>query len=66
MPSDPVDPINNMTGDGIPSGTYAYRYYCYNQAGSYGPSLSYWKESGEVVNVLTPTALAANSNYICL
>jgi prepilin-type N-terminal cleavage/methylation domain-containing protein len=25
----PVDPINNMTGDGVPAGTYAYKYYCY-------------------------------------
>jgi prepilin-type N-terminal cleavage/methylation domain-containing protein len=25
----PVDPVNNMTGDGTPSGTYAYAYYCY-------------------------------------
>jgi len=25
----PVDPINDMTGDNGPSGTYAYKYYCY-------------------------------------
>ena len=67
MPSDPLDPVNNMTGDGTPSGTYAYRYYCYSQAGKYGPSLSYWKGSGGWANVavLTQTALATDSNYLC-
>jgi len=25
----PVDPVNNMTGDAVPVGTYAYKYYCY-------------------------------------
>lgn len=29
----PVDPINNMTTDGWPAGTYAYKYYCYPGAG---------------------------------
>lgn len=67
MSSDPSDPINNMTSDGSPSGTYAYRYYCYTGPAAYGPSLSYFKESGSWgnVSVLTPSALVANSNYIC-
>jgi prepilin-type N-terminal cleavage/methylation domain-containing protein len=25
----PVDPVNDMTGDGSPTGSYGYRYYCY-------------------------------------
>lgn len=25
----PIDPVNNMTGDQSPAGTYAYKYYCY-------------------------------------
>jgi len=29
----PVDPINNMIGDGIPADTYAYKYYCYSGSG---------------------------------
>ncbi|MBY0328973.1 type II secretion system GspH family protein [Patescibacteria group bacterium] len=37
----PVDPINDMTGDGT-SNQYAYRYYCYAN----GPALIYYKESG--------------------
>lgn len=64
MPSDPFDPINNMTGDGTPSGTYSYRYNCYT-SGPYGPHLGYWKESGGYITVLAPSALAANSDYLC-
>lgn len=42
----PVDPTNNMTGDGAPAGTFGYRYYCY-PAGSADPGLhlAYWRES---------------------
>ena len=42
LPKVPVDPINNMTGDVSPAGTFAYRYYCYPT----GPQLGYWPESG--------------------
>jgi prepilin-type N-terminal cleavage/methylation domain-containing protein len=45
MPNVPVDPVNNMTGDGSPAGTFAYRYYCYS-GGSYpGLHLGYWNEA---------------------
>lgn len=43
----PIDPINNMTGDNSPSGTYAYKYYCYPGEGL---ALGYTKEStGELI-----------------
>ena len=49
----PVDPLNNMTGDAVPSGTYAFRYYCYPSAWDEGVHLGYWKEStGEDVSVI--------------
>ncbi|MBY0328880.1 type II secretion system GspH family protein [Patescibacteria group bacterium] len=38
----PVDPINNMTGDSTPAGTFSYKYFCYPT----GPVLGYYKESG--------------------
>src|SRR5438132_604066 len=34
LAKDPVDIVNNMTGDGTPAGSYAYRYYCYNGPGA--------------------------------
>lgn len=39
----PVDPINDMTGDMVPSGTYAYKYHCYTGGLL---SLGYVKEIG--------------------
>lgn len=57
MPKVPVDPINNMTGDGTPSGTYAYRYYCYTANPYSGPHLGYWSEqTGGYVNKATNNA----------
>lgn len=48
----PVDPINNMTGDGSPAGTYAFRYYCYT-GGSPGVHLGYRSEiTGEEIKVI--------------
>ena len=41
----PVDPLNNMTGDAAPAGTYAYRYYCYTAGVHLGLHLGYWRES---------------------
>lgn len=38
----PVDPINNMTGDSLPAGSYAYKYYCYP---GIGLSLGYFSET---------------------
>jgi len=58
----PVDPINNMTGDGNPAGTYSFRYYCY----SYGPHLGYWRESdGAYMYVLGNSATWGDNSYIC-
>lgn len=45
-----VDPINDMTGDGNPAGSHAYKYYCYSD----GPTLGYWKEfNGAYVSILS-------------
>jgi hypothetical protein len=52
-----VDPVNNMTGDGSPAGTFAYRYYCYPD----GPSLAYWRESGYAL----VSVWSHNKNFIC-
>jgi prepilin-type N-terminal cleavage/methylation domain-containing protein len=63
----PVDPINNMTGDGTPVGSFAYRYYCYNQVGNYGVSLSYFKEYPvwTQVNVLVTSVVSGSQNFLC-
>ena len=67
MSTVPVDPINNMTGDGSPAGTYAYRYYCYNGGGRPGLHLGYWKESGGSYvmknNLIGSTW--ADSSFVC-
>lgn len=61
-----VDPINNMTGDGTPAGTYSYRYYCYTGPTIFGPSLNYYKESdGLPVYVFGSSTSTADSTYIC-
>jgi hypothetical protein len=55
----PVDPVNNTTGDGLPVGSFAYRYFCYGN----GPSLGYRRESdGGWVDVLTP---GTDTSFIC-
>lgn len=55
----PVDPINNMTGDGVPVGTYSYRYYCYPT----GPHMGYYRESD---NVFIPVlSTGTDNNYVC-
>ena len=60
----PVDPINNMTGDSSPSGTYAYKYYCYDT----GLHLGYFKESGgwseKTYNVINSGGWTDNT-FIC-
>ena len=54
-----VDPINNMTGDRVPVGTYAYFYYCYSN----GPQLGYIREAdGAEVDALNR---GADSNFVC-
>ncbi|HOZ36987.1 MAG TPA: type II secretion system protein [bacterium] len=57
----PVDPINNMTGDGTPAGTYAYRYYCYPGSGLH---LGYWRESDHAY-INKNSASWANPDFIC-
>jgi prepilin-type N-terminal cleavage/methylation domain-containing protein len=55
----PVDPINNMTGDGSPAGSYGYFYYCYPS----GPSLGYFPELNYArTTVLVP---GTDSSYVC-
>lgn len=69
MSTVPVDPLNNMTGDGSPAGTYAYRYYCYPS--SYPPyqglHLGYWRESdGQyVIKNITNSGSFTDSTFIC-
>lgn len=47
----PVDPINNMTGDASPAGSFSYRYYCYPSGSTSGLRLDYWRESdGSLIN----------------
>lgn len=60
----PVDPTNNMTGDGGPAGTYSFRYYCYPYPS--GPHLGYWREStGTYVYVLGNSAAWGDNSYVC-
>lgn len=47
----PVDPINDMSGDGSPNNTYAYKYYCY--PGGF-LSLGYFRETGGWANIYYP------------
>ncbi len=58
LKKDIIDPVNNMTGDNTPAGTYAYSYYCYGT----GPTLRYKKEvtGSTYVNVLNQ-----DGNYVC-
>jgi hypothetical protein len=65
----PVDPLNNMTGDASPAGTYAFRYYCYTSAPNFGPHLGYWSEvSGTYIRVVPQgqvTAAWTDPSYVC-
>ena len=71
----PVDPINNMTGDGSPVGTYSYRYYCYNASGwQGGPGLHlgfFSEASGGTKEVIYSGIKAGNPtlwpdpNFVC-
>ncbi|MHB1316741.1 MAG: type II secretion system protein [Minisyncoccota bacterium] len=63
LPREIVDPINNMTGDGSPSGTYSYRYFCYTGT---GPHLGYWRESdGVYVNIFGNASQWTDTSYTC-
>lgn len=63
----PVDPVNNMTADESPSGTYAYRYYCYYGPTYYGLHLSYWSERTGALKVVNDRTSGgwSDSSYVC-
>jgi prepilin-type N-terminal cleavage/methylation domain-containing protein len=65
----PVDPVNNMTGDGVPAGTYAYRYYCYlpTYPAYQGLHLGYIRESdGQYVIVnMRNSGNFTDSTFLC-
>lgn len=65
----PVDPLNNMTGDGTPAGTYAFRYYCYSVTPNFGPHLGYWsEETGGYIRVVPQSQVTASwtdPGYVC-
>ncbi len=67
IPIVPLDPVNNMTGDGSPSGTYAYRYYCYISGSNQGLHLGYWNESnGRYITKNLPISNNwGDPNFIC-
>ncbi|MEI6660057.1 MAG: type II secretion system protein [bacterium] len=69
MSSVPVDPINNMTGDSSPAGTYSYRYYCYTSGAHLGLHLGYFKESGGwayvIKNATTSSDAFTDTAYLC-
>ncbi|MCC2630769.1 MAG: Type secretion system protein, partial [Candidatus Paceibacter sp.] len=64
----PVDPINNMTGDGV-SGQYAYRYYCYPSGTNQGLHLGYYRENGAWAEIVksarTSPSSWSDSDYLC-
>jgi prepilin-type N-terminal cleavage/methylation domain-containing protein len=55
----PVDPINNMTGDGVPAGTFSYRYFCY----ATGPHLAYYREADYAAMI--PLMTGTNMGFVC-
>jgi prepilin-type N-terminal cleavage/methylation domain-containing protein len=63
----PVDPINNMTGDTLPAGTFAYKYYCYSSGTHPGLHLGYWREfTGQyVIKNITNSQNFTDSTFIC-
>ena len=67
MPQVPVDPLNNMTGDASPAGTFAYRYYCYWSGPIFGLHLGYWSErTGAYIMKSSPLNNNwADNTYLC-
>ena len=65
----PVDPINNMTGDMSPAGTYAYKYYCYSSGSYPGLILAYVRESDGAwikKNIVNDSgAVGTDTTFIC-
>lgn len=68
----PVDPINNMTGDGSPNGTYGYRYFCYwSGAADPGLHLGYYKEADggapneTIVNIANSASSTTDTTFKC-
>ncbi len=66
MPKVPVDPLNNMTGDNTPTGTYAYKYYCYTGSPA-GLHLSYILEADNTWQIKNATNSGnwADSSFNC-
>ena len=66
IPNVPIDPLNNMTGDATPVGTYSYRYYCYSGSPA-GLHLGYWSEKtgGYVFKNNLTSGGWADSSYTC-
>ena len=64
----PVDPVNNMTGNSTPAGTFAYRYYCYVTGQSaVGLHLGYWSErtGGYILKNVINDANWADNTFLC-
>ncbi len=63
----PLDPKNNMTGDGTPAGSYGYRYYCYTGGATPGLHVGYWSErTGAYVMKTSPLVGGWTDNtYTC-
>jgi prepilin-type N-terminal cleavage/methylation domain-containing protein len=65
----PVDPINNMTGDTLPTGTFGYRYFCYPSGNNQGLHLGYFRERGTwgevTVNNRTSISGWSDRDYVC-
>lgn len=67
MATVPVDPLNTMTGDGTPAGTYAYKYFCYpSAAGSPGLHLGYYSETmGYVIKNMKISGGWTDNSFYC-
>ena len=71
LPSVPVDPVNNMTGNGTPIGTYSYRYYCWSNPANPGLYLGFYSEvSGGTQEIVYSGLKVGNgtwhdSNFVC-
>ncbi len=63
----PADPLNNMTGDNTPVGTYAYRYYCYTGGPPAGLHLAYIREAdgSSIIKNITSSGNWADSGFTC-
>lgn len=65
LKSMPVDPINNMTGDASPAGTYAYKYYCYQAGQNKGLHLGYFREHPSWAELTYGSPTWGNPEFTC-